>query len=44
MHSLMHSHYANAVSKMRYDRRVNRPSWKRNPAHPRPLRLPRRSP
>ena len=29
MHSLMHVHYSNALSKQRRDTRVNRPSWKR---------------
>ena len=44
MHSLMHVHYSNAVSKMTYDRRVNRPYWKRMPGRPRPVRSQRRSP
>jgi hypothetical protein len=44
MHSLMHVHYSNALSKMKYDTRVNRPIWKRNPGRPRPVRPQRRSP
>jgi hypothetical protein len=44
MHSLMHVHYSNALSKDRYARRGDKPSWKRMPNRPRLVRPPKRSP